>query len=154
MTIPAHKDYYKILGVHENASQQEIRSAYRDLARKYHPDVNAGNKQAAARFKEIHEAYAVLAEPKKRRQYDALGSAGPKRPQQGHRPGSAARTHTTGATTSDASDIHTPPLGRAHSGGTARGGLDLGVIRISIGVKTVDDLLAGLDRTLRGPADE
>ncbi len=65
------KDYYKILGVPENASQAEIKKAFRKLAFKYHPDTNPGNEQAAAeRFKEINEAYGVLGDESRRRQYD------------------------------------------------------------------------------------
>src|SRR5947209_2746366 len=157
MTIPAYKDYYKILGVNKTASPQEIRTAYRDLARQYHPDVNPGNKEAAARFKEILEAYTVLADPHKRRTFDALNSAGTKRPQQGHRPGAGPHTPTSTATPAAAggavSDVHRTPRGRPAGRGRAGGGLDLGVIRISLGLKTVDDLLAGVDRVLRGPAE-
>ncbi len=68
------KDYYKILGVDRNATQEEIKKAYRKLALKYHPDRNKGDKQAEEKFKEINEAYAVLSDPEKRRQYDTFGS--------------------------------------------------------------------------------
>ena len=69
----AKKDYYAILGVKRGASDKEIRQAYRRLARKYHPDVNAGDKAAEAKFKEINAAYEVLSDAKKRRKYDLYG---------------------------------------------------------------------------------
>ncbi len=68
------KDYYKILGVSKDASPEEIKKAFRKLALKYHPDKNKGNKEAEERFKEINEAYAVLSDPQKRKEYDAFGS--------------------------------------------------------------------------------
>ncbi|MFW6257313.1 MAG: DnaJ domain-containing protein, partial [Prolixibacteraceae bacterium] len=69
-----YKDYYKILGVSKDASQEEIKKAYRKLAVKYHPDKTKGDKQAEERFKEIGEAYAVLRDPEKRKKYDQLGA--------------------------------------------------------------------------------
>lgn len=67
-------DYYEILGVSKDANQSEIKRAYRRLAREYHPDVNSGSEEAQEKFKKISEAYAVLSDPSKRRQYDAGGS--------------------------------------------------------------------------------
>jgi len=69
----ARKDYYAILGVRRDATDKEIRQAYRRLARLYHPDVNPGDKAAEAKFKEINEAYEVLSDPEKRRKYDLYG---------------------------------------------------------------------------------
>lgn len=74
LTVRSGKDYYKILGVSRNADQKEIKAAYRRLARKYHPDVNPNNGEAAEKFKEISEAYEVLSDEKKRRLYDMYGS--------------------------------------------------------------------------------
>ena len=69
----AGKDYYSILGVNRGASEREIKQAYRRLARKYHPDVNPGDKSAEARFKQINEAYEVLSDKEKRQKYDQFG---------------------------------------------------------------------------------
>lgn len=69
-----YKDYYKTLGVERNASEDDIRKAYRKLAMQYHPDRNPNDKQAEERFKEINEAYQVLSDPQKRTHYDQLGS--------------------------------------------------------------------------------
>src|SRR5579884_2022115 len=68
--MAARPDYYKILGVGKGASDEEIKKAYRKLARKYHPDRNAGDKQAEERFKEISQAHDVLSDPDKRKAYD------------------------------------------------------------------------------------
>ena len=68
------KDYYKILGVSKNATADEIKKAYRQLAKKYHPDKNPGDKSAEEKFKEISEANEVLSDPEKRKKYDQLGS--------------------------------------------------------------------------------
>ena len=68
------RDYYKVLGVDRGAADAAIKSAYRKLARKYHPDVNPNNREAEQRFKEVNEAYQVLGDPEKRKKYDALGA--------------------------------------------------------------------------------
>ena len=82
-----YKDYYQILGVSRSASADEIRSAYRKLALKYHPDRNPGDKQAEEKFKEMNEAYQVLSDPQKRTRYDQLGSAYSNYQREGGQPG-------------------------------------------------------------------
>jgi molecular chaperone DnaJ len=73
MPVGTQKDYYAVLGVSRNAKPEEIRKAYRHLARKHHPDVNPGNKAAEERFKQISEAYEILSDEKKRKIYDQYG---------------------------------------------------------------------------------
>src|SRR5207248_1119774 len=68
------RDYYETLGVSKTATEEEIRSAFRKLARKYHPDVAKDKKAAEEKFKEINEAYEVLGDPEKRKKYDQLGA--------------------------------------------------------------------------------
>jgi molecular chaperone DnaJ len=68
------KDYYEALGVDKSATPEQIKSAYRKLAKQYHPDLNEGNEEAAQKFKEVNEAYQVLSDEKKRQQYDTFGS--------------------------------------------------------------------------------
>jgi molecular chaperone DnaJ len=74
--LPEKRDYYEVLGVDRNATEADLKKAYRKLAKQYHPDVNPGNQEAEAKFKEVNEAYAVLSDPQKRQQYDRFGHAG------------------------------------------------------------------------------
>src|SRR5580658_2216992 len=73
MATTSKKDYYEILGVKKSASAEDIRKAFRKLARKYHPDVNPGDKSAEEKFKKLSEANDVLSDPKKRKIYDQVG---------------------------------------------------------------------------------
>ena len=70
------RDYYEVLGIGKNATDAEIKSAYRKLAKKYHPDLNPGDKEAEEKFKEVNEANDVLSDPQKRQRYDQFGFAG------------------------------------------------------------------------------
>jgi molecular chaperone DnaJ len=93
MATATSKDYYRILGVSETVSADELKKAYRRLAKQYHPDANGNDPQAAERFKEVGEAYAVLSDPEKRAQYDQLRKLGPFA---GFGPGARAPGATTG----------------------------------------------------------
>src|SRR5438552_3386115 len=74
MAANTRRDYYAVLGVPRAASEKELKTAYRKLARKHHPDVNPGDKKSEDLFKEIGEAYSVLSDPEKRRKYDRWGA--------------------------------------------------------------------------------
>lgn len=73
MILAGNRDYYEILGISRNANENEIKRAYRRLAKKYHPDTNPGNQQAEKKFKEITEAYDILSDPEKKKLYDQFG---------------------------------------------------------------------------------
>jgi curved DNA-binding protein len=82
-----YKDYYQILGVQRNATEKDIKSAFRKLARQHHPDHNPNDKAAEEKFKNINEAYAVLSDPEKRKKYDAFGADWERYEQMGGQPG-------------------------------------------------------------------
>ena len=73
----AKRDYYEVLGIERSADDAAIKKAYRQMAKKYHPDMNPGNKEAEEKFKEVNEAYSVLSDPQKRSRYDQFGSEEP-----------------------------------------------------------------------------
>src|SRR5579884_2118771 len=151
-----YKDYYKILGVNRSASEKEIKSAYRKLARKYHPDVNPDNKEAEARFKEINEAHAVLSDPEKRKKYDTLGPDWERRAQQAYAGrGGPTYTYTGTGANADFSEFFETLFGQRGSTGTAGGGFDfdLGSIfgrgqRRTRGAERGADLEQGIEVTL------
>ena len=89
MPVGKQKDYYGVLGVSRDAKPDEIRKAYRHLARKHHPDVNPGNKGAEEKFKQISEAYEVLSDEKKRKIFDQYGFYSDNLPPGGYGPGPA-----------------------------------------------------------------
>lgn len=94
--MAAGQDFYGVLGVSRDASQKEIKAAYRKLARKYHPDVNPGDKASEEKFKEISQAYEVLSDPDKRKKYDQFGSQWEFANQGGGAPGGGGFTYTPG----------------------------------------------------------
>ena len=118
------KDFYKTLGVDRSASVADIKKAYRKLARKYHPDLNPGDKNSEARFKEIQEANAVLSDPKKKSQYDQFGFVGD-RPgtgahQQGRSPGGFEGFNFSDFGSSSFRDFFDNIMGGGGGGGAAR----------------------------------
>jgi molecular chaperone DnaJ len=112
--MPAVTDPYKTLGVDRTASDQEIKKAYRSLARKYHPDANPGDQKAEERFKEIQEAYSILSDPDKRKSYDAGGSFG------GFTDSESPFGNSSGFSSSSISDILSDLFGQGQARGQPR----------------------------------
>ena len=135
----AYKDYYDVLGVTRSASEGEIKSAYRKLAKQYHPDKNAGDEKAANRFKEIGEAYAVLSDTEKRKLYDQYGHAGQVPPGAWSGAGGAGGGFPGGADfggvdASQFSDFFQGLFGQQGRGGFRGGGAQV----------NLDDLMSGM----------
>lgn len=120
-TNMAQRDYYEILGVQRTASDDEIKRAYRKLAKQFHPDQNKGEAAAEARFKEIQEAYSVLSNKEKRQQYDAYGHAGAAGGPGGFPGGGHARWSTASGQSFDFGDI-ADMFDFGSAGGGGRGG--------------------------------
>ena len=141
----SRRDYYEVLGVSRSASDQEIKSAYRKLALKYHPDRNPGDKAAEDHFKEAAEAYAVLADADKRARYDRFGHAGVSGPA-GGAPGFNADIFA------DFSDILGDFFG--FGGGGRRGGPVRGSdLRFDLEIQ-FDESYGGLETTIQIPREE
>src|SRR3990170_3098688 len=119
----ASRDYYELLGVARGASADEIKKSYRQLAMRYHPDKNPGNKEAEDKFKEISTAYAVLSDTEKRAKYDQFGAAAFEGPQGG------------GYTQVDMSDLLRSAFGDFFGGGGGR--------RAGFGGSIFDELFGG-----------
>lgn len=116
-----YKDYYEILGVDKDASDSQIKSAYRKLAKKYHPDVNTDDKDAEAKFKEVTEAYEVLSDSEKRKQYDAFGSNANFSSGQNFDPGDFGFTYSNQGSQGGYSDFFNTIFGNFGFGGSSQG---------------------------------
>lgn len=135
------RDYYEVLGVEKNADDAALKKAYRVLAKKYHPDMNPGDKEAEAKFKEASEAYAVLSDPEKRRQYDQFGHAAFEGPG-----GGAGGFDFSGADFSDIfGDIFGDFFGGRRSGGRSSGPMKGANLRTSVRI-TFEEAVFGCEK--------
>src|SRR5918996_520073 len=117
------KDYYRVLGVSDTASQKDIKSAYRKLSRQYHPDAKPGDKAAEERFKEVSAAYDVVGDPDKRKEYDEFRKLGPMGGPYGGGPGGPGGFSFTTDNMGDLGDLLGGLFNRTRRrGGTTRGG--------------------------------
>ena len=136
----ATKDYYEILGVSRSASQDEIKKAFRRLARKYHPDLNPGDKVAEQKFKELNEAYEILSDPKKRAEYDQFGRS----PSEGGPRFEGFRTHDFGDVFDFGfGDIFSDVLGRRARPEVSRGPDMVTVLELSL-----EEVFSGVTKTI------
>src|ERR1700730_19192897 len=117
MATTAKTDYYELLGVPKKASSKDIRTAFRKLARKYHPDLNPGDKSSEEKFKQLQEAYDVLSDAKKRQVYDQYGFYSDNIPPGGPGAGAGANSHGPGFGGFDFSDYVNQGAGAEYAGG-------------------------------------
>lgn len=116
------RDFYEVLGLSKGASEDEIKKAYRTLAKKYHPDMNPGNKEAEVKFKEVNEAYSILSDPDKKSRYDQYGFAGVDPNMGGGEGFGGFGGFGGGADFSDLGDIFSSFFGGGGFGGSSQGG--------------------------------
>ncbi len=119
-----YKDYYEILGVSKDADEKEIKSAYRKLAKKYHPDLNKDDDKAAEKFKEVSEAYEVLSDKDKRKKYDTFGSNYDFSSGYDFDPSQYGYTYQTGGNGADFSDFFETIFGSSRGGGAGGFNID------------------------------
>lgn len=137
------RDYYEVLGVEKNADDAALKKAYRVLAKKYHPDMNPGDKEAEAKFKEASEAYAVLSDPEKRRQYDQFGHSAFEGPG-----GGAGGFDFSGADFSDIfGDIFGDFFGGRHSSSRNTGPMKGANLRTSVRI-TFEEAVFGCEKQI------
>lgn len=139
-----YKDYYKILGVEKNATKEEIKKKFRQLAKQYHPDLHPGDEEAEKKFKEINEAYEVLSDDKKRSTYDNFGSNYNFQGGQNFDPNSYGFSHFTSGGAGDFSDFFNLIFGGNFNGGDFGGGADS-----NTGFGGFSDLFGGRRRSQR-----
>ena len=154
----AKRDYYEVLGVSKDADDATIKKAYRQLAKKYHPDMNPGDKEAEKKFKEASEAYAVLSDADKRRQYDQFGHAAFDGGAGGGAGGFGGGFNFNGADFSDIfGDIFGDMFGGSRRGGASNGPMKGANIRKSIRI-TFEEAVFGcekeLDLVLKDPCED